>query len=193
MNQRLPQVSELRKSLLKATKGYHPIFPTSINRCLTIKHVSLETLLEITPAGSVLIPAVLWNCIVWTYSPFKEPDTWKTDSGTTDADISVHELCSSSLTGVICLQAISMSNSKIALFVQSADVCRLEAIRKCIKWVFPLTWCTSGFNALFGFSKSLAYIIISGYSLPGILFWLQAKKALSKHKNITHMLRSLSS
>jgi len=72
--------------------------------------MSLESLLEITPAGSVLMPAGLFNCLV---SPsegllrhLKSPTPGKGDSGTTNAVISVHELCSSSLTGVICPQAI---------------------------------------------------------------------------------------
>lgn len=108
MNQRLPQVFELRKSLLKAEEGYRPIFPTSINRCLAIKHVSLETLLEITPAGSVLLPYEIARCgpVKDLFAIRQSPAPAKGDAGATDAVISVYELCSSSLTGVICLQAI---------------------------------------------------------------------------------------
>ncbi len=96
----------------KLEKGYLSYFfpSTSINRCLALKHESLETLLEITPGSSVLIPAALWNCMMrpseGLIHHLKSPTPGKDDSGTTTAVISVHELFSSSLTGVICLQAI---------------------------------------------------------------------------------------
>jgi len=76
-----------------------------------------------------------------------------------------------------------MSNSKIALFIQSTDICRLGAIQKCINIGFPLPWCTSEFRV--AGIKYITYHILSSLAIVCLglfyLFWLQVKKALSTH------------